>query len=75
MLTHGPPYETLDLSKKGGHAGCRVLQKRMANLTDWRLHVFGHIHEAFGGTAFNGRVSVNAALPRSNCVVVVDLRK
>ncbi|KAJ7322972.1 Metallo-dependent phosphatase-like protein [Mycena albidolilacea] len=47
LLTHGPPHNVLDLTKKGATAGCRALTARLTVLRP-RLHVFGHIHEARG---------------------------
>ncbi|KAJ3536926.1 hypothetical protein NMY22_g5814 [Coprinellus aureogranulatus] len=66
LLTHTPPFGVLDLSKKGKKAGCRCLGERLANLHRCRLHVFGHMHEAFGAeilsTPDGQRVAVNAAV-------------
>ncbi|KAJ7753748.1 Metallo-dependent phosphatase-like protein [Mycena metata] len=47
LLTHGPPRSVLDLTKKGEHAGCPELTRRLPDFQP-RLHVFGHIHEARG---------------------------
>ncbi|KAF7348578.1 Metallophos domain-containing protein [Mycena venus] len=47
LLTHGPPYNLLDLTTKDANAGCPALAARLAELRP-RLHVFGHIHEARG---------------------------
>lgn len=46
-LTHGPPFDILDLTVTGEHAGCEALRARLALLQP-RLHLFGHIHEAHG---------------------------
>ena len=62
------------MSKKDIHGGCPTLGDRMNELSHCRLHVFGHIHEAFGAQVSDGRVSVNAALPKAPCVIVVDLK-
>ncbi|TFK55026.1 Metallo-dependent phosphatase, partial [Heliocybe sulcata] len=48
LLTHTPPYRTLDKTRKGKHAGCRRLAAHMSQLNACRLHVFGHIHEGHG---------------------------
>ncbi|KAF8833592.1 Metallo-dependent phosphatase [Paxillus ammoniavirescens] len=80
LITHTPPYKTLDKTKKGSHAGCQVLSSRLEHLKHCQLHVFGHIHEAAGAhvDSIKGmavpRVSVNAAMERSKRAVVVDLR-
>ncbi|KAI0086417.1 Metallo-dependent phosphatase [Irpex rosettiformis] len=80
LLTHTPPHGICDETKRHKRAGCPVLTKRLANedLNCIRLHVFGHIHEAYGAYVTppevpNERVSVNAALPNSDCAIIVDL--
>ncbi len=69
LVTHTPPFGTLDTVHRGGHSvGCEALAERLAALEP-RLHVFGHIHEAYGvvGTGIGGgaapgeRLSVNAS--------------
>ncbi|THH15598.1 hypothetical protein EW146_g4911 [Bondarzewia mesenterica] len=79
LLTHTPPHGMLDLSRKGTHAGCKTLSRRLEELTSCRLHVFGHIHEA-SGVHINPaegrrpeRVSVNGAVVWGHQVAVVDL--
>ncbi|KAH0830266.1 Metallo-dependent phosphatase-like protein [Lanmaoa asiatica] len=80
LITHTPPYGTLDKTKRGKDAGCQTLSSRLNHLKDCRLHVFGHIHEGAGvrvdkaGSMELPRVSVNAAMERSESAVVVDLR-
>ncbi|KAI5983778.1 Metallo-dependent phosphatase-like protein [Pisolithus albus] len=78
LITHTPPYRTLDKTRKGKHVGCQVLASRLKKLTHCRLHVFGHIHEDAGarvdGVEGMHRVSVNAAVPLSDNIVVVDMR-
>ncbi|KIY45285.1 Metallo-dependent phosphatase, partial [Fistulina hepatica ATCC 64428] len=80
LLTHGPPYGTLDVTRKGFRAGCRVLSARLRELPYCRLHVFGHIHEASGvkvikDRGHSSRVSINAAMTSWNSkVVVTDLK-
>lgn len=49
LLTHGPPWGTADWSNYGmEHTGSTSLAARIAELSDLRLHVFGHIHEGRG---------------------------
>lgn len=83
MLTHTPPYGTLNETKKGVAAGCKDLARRLASadLRQCRLHVFGHIHESHGAVlqeeSLNlplGRISVNAALASGGQAVIVDLK-
>ncbi|KAF8126532.1 Metallo-dependent phosphatase-like protein [Boletus edulis] len=80
LITHTPPYGTLDTTKRGKNAGCQVLLSKLNDLKQCRLHVFGHIHEGagsrvdkVGGTELS-RVSVNAAVLRTGSAIVVDLR-
>ncbi|KAJ6491262.1 Metallo-dependent phosphatase-like protein, partial [Mycena vitilis] len=47
LLTHGPPFNLLDYTKRDTRAGCPALAARLPALRP-RLHVFGHIHEARG---------------------------
>lgn len=48
MLTHGPPYGVYDkVVPSGSHVGCENLLKATTRAKP-RLHVFGHIHEAYG---------------------------
>jgi len=77
LLTHTPPYGTLDLTRGGNNVGCRQLTAKMSSLNDCRLHVFGHIHESHGVVIEpindHGRVAVNAALQKGGCPYIVDL--
>lgn len=48
MLTHGPPYGIFDkVVPSGGLVGCENLL-RASTRAKPRVHVFGHIHEAYG---------------------------
>jgi len=47
LITHGPPAGILDLCVHGEGAGCKELLYAVEALRP-RLHVFGHIHEAYG---------------------------
>ncbi|CAF1171872.1 unnamed protein product, partial [Didymodactylos carnosus] len=59
LLTHGPPSNILDRTFTNESAGCEVLTKRL-KLVKPKLHVFGHIHEAYGNCESNGTIYVNA---------------
>jgi len=65
LVTHGPPMGVLDKTSRGEPVGCEALRDRIAQVRP-RLHVFGHIHEAYGAVERAGTLYVNA----SNC----DLR-
>ncbi|OAX40520.1 Metallo-dependent phosphatase [Rhizopogon vinicolor AM-OR11-026] len=81
LITHTPPFMTLDTTRKGKQAGCHVLSGKLTELRRCRLHVFGHIHECAGAqintddpSRLVDRVSVNAAMAVTKKAVVVDLR-
>lgn len=47
LLTHGPPHGILDVTSSKENVGCRILRERLEKLRV-KLHIFGHIHEAYG---------------------------
>lgn len=61
LLTHGPPYGFLDLVVEEQHVGCQDLLRRVLNLQP-KVHVFGHIHEAYGNIVRSGIRFVNASV-------------
>ena len=63
LITHGPPFGVLDRVVRGGMSvGCEALAERLGEL-DVSLHVFGHIHEAYGIHGRSGeRISINASV-------------
>ncbi len=67
LITHGPAYGILDWTHDWDtgekmHVGCYDLLVRLRQLSELKLHVFGHIHEPHGivGGVHAG-LSVNAA--------------
>ena len=77
LITHGPPFGTLDRTPRGDHAGCEALAARLKDLRV-RLHVFGHIHDGYGVFEHEDRISVNASIcderyVAANEPVVVEL--
>ncbi len=65
LVTHGPPMGILDRCADGQRVGCEELEIARARIRP-RLHLFGHIHEAYGTHEEDGILSVNGC----NC----DLR-
>lgn len=76
LITHGPPYGILDNVRRRvvqikplgekvreftDRAGCKELEKRIQQLPDLRLHVFGHIHPGHGVLQLEEVTFVNAA--------------
>jgi Icc-related predicted phosphoesterase len=47
LITHGPPYGILDKTSRQEPVGCMDLLDAIERIRP-RLHVFGHIHEAYG---------------------------
>ena len=47
LITHGPPFGILDKTKFRDNAGCKELKLAIDRIKP-KLHIFGHIHEAYG---------------------------
>lgn len=47
LITHGPPLNILDRTIRGDLVGCEDLTNAVKRINP-RVHVFGHIHEAYG---------------------------
>jgi len=69
LITHGPPYGTLDGTIQDGSQGCVHLARRVEELDQLKLHIFGHMHRDGGKVLRGGRggrggrhISVNAAV-------------
>ncbi|CAF1655912.1 unnamed protein product, partial [Adineta ricciae] len=60
LITHGPPANILDRTYTGQYAGCPHLLARVQKIRP-RLHVFGHIHEAYGQEEHGSTIFVNAS--------------
>jgi len=61
LVTHTPPKYILDKNSYGLNVGCEELYKRVLEVKP-KLHVFGHIHEDFGVSNFEGTTFVNASI-------------
>lgn len=61
LITHGPVHGILDLTFDGQMVGCEELNKRIWEIQP-RLHVCGHIHEAYGVTDTKGITFINASI-------------
>lgn len=48
LITHGPPHGILDAAADGHLCGCPDLRDTITQRVKPRLHIFGHIHEAYG---------------------------
>jgi Icc-related predicted phosphoesterase len=77
LVTHGPPRGILDRTARGESAGCRELSRAVERVRP-EVHVFGHIHEAYGQESRDGTLFVNASVCTLGCEpvqppVVIDL--
>jgi len=64
IVTHGPAWGILDEVRpawKKGHLGCKGLAKRI-EVVKPKLHIFGHIHDAYGVKELNGVKHINASI-------------
>lgn len=63
LVVHGPPFGILDECADGQRVGCPMLAKRIPNLSNMKLAVYGHIHESYGSLIDpNGITHINASL-------------
>ncbi len=60
LITHGPPRNILDKTASGLRVGSESIHKLVKEKQPM-LHIFGHIHEAFGKTAIDNITFYNAA--------------
>ena len=59
LITHGPPHGIRDFTPNNLQVGCELLRERVEVLKPL-LHVFGHIHGAYGLVEINGTVFAKA---------------
>lgn len=76
IITHGPPFGILDKTARGEAVGCRELLAKTEKVKP-RIHVFGHIHEAYGeqkqhGTHFINASTLNLQYKVAHQPVIVD---
>ena len=61
LISHGPPFGILDTAPmSGSHEGCRELLDAVTRVRP-KLHVFGHIHNAYGIFPTEHTTFVNAS--------------
>ncbi|CAD7956293.1 unnamed protein product [Amoebophrya sp. A120] len=78
LITHGPPLGRGDFCSSGLRAGCLDLLETVQNRVKPTGHVFGHIHEGYGGsfdgeTLFVNAATCNLAYAPNNPPVVVEV--
>jgi Icc-related predicted phosphoesterase len=63
LITHCPPYGILDDTIQAGSQGCELLAKRLPQLTNLKVHIFGHLHRDGGKMVERDGVKfINAAV-------------
>lgn len=61
LITHCPPFGILDTNELGTNEGCKDLTDIVQNKIKPRLHIFGHIHWAYGQIQVSQTHYVNAS--------------
>ncbi len=61
LITHGPPFRTLDKNIEEIHIGCKDLFLRIQDVKP-KLHIFGHVHESYGVVEKHGMTFINASV-------------
>jgi Icc-related predicted phosphoesterase len=82
LITHGPPYGIRDYVQHkifDNNVGCELLLERVLKIKPL-LHVFGHIHEGYGGIDRDGIAFINASICNGryepiNKPIVVEIYK
>ncbi|NOQ37029.1 MAG: metallophosphoesterase [Methylococcaceae bacterium] len=62
LITHSPPFLIRDQLKNGEHVGCEMLKTALETTIKPKVHIFGHIHEAYGLYETNETTYANACL-------------
>lgn len=80
LVTHTPPHGILDIVYHNDgvtpkeRVGCEELAKRIKDLKQLKLHVFGHIHSSSGEIDIDGIRYVNAAICDEDYICVNPVR-
>ena len=61
VVTHGPIHKVLDKTVHGQNAGCEELAKAIS-LIKPKVHICGHIHEAYGDVNLNSIHFLNSSV-------------
>jgi len=78
LITHGPPHGIRDFTPANLQVGCEILRFHVENRIKPSIHVFGHIHHAYGAVQQDETMYVNASicteryLP-SNKPIIIDI--
>ena len=61
LITHGPLFQILDSTTSGLHVGCKDLLNKVSEIKP-KVHICGHIHEAYGIADKQGIKFMNASV-------------
>ncbi len=61
LITHGPPYNILDLTLQNEHVGCYDLLQAVKKNKP-KYHIFGHIHSCYGMTKIDKTTFINTSV-------------
>jgi Icc-related predicted phosphoesterase len=62
LITHCPPFGILDMNDLGDKEGCKDLLDLVQNKIKPTVHIFGHIHEAYGQIQVGQTKFINASI-------------
>jgi len=68
LITHGPVFCILDKTTNGQNAGCKDLLEKVRELKP-KLHICGHIHEAYGQASASMTNYINASVLDENYIL------
>lgn len=78
LITHGPPHGVRDFTPANLQVGCEILRFHVENRIKPSIHVFGHIHQAYGAVQQDETMYVNASICTeryipSNKPIIIDI--
>lgn len=79
LVTHMPPAYILDyVYYSQNNVGCEDLRNEVKRRIKPRVHVFGHIHESYGGTVRQDTTFINASIctreyKPTNLPILIDI--
>jgi len=72
LITHMPPYGALDGDHINSHWGCVHLEERIYDIKP-KIHIFGHIHGAYGNERSYSTKFFNVALTDNHYAIVNEV--
>lgn len=70
LITHTPPLQILDRNSDGHRCGSLSLRNELDNRIKPKLHIFGHIHEAYGQLLYKGMLENTSDTLCVNCSIM-----